>query len=158
MQTEFAQYCKSQDLAKDFGETASKAEKKNVNLRIVSYRNITKLLYLTMKTKGKEAEKKRQKEEKRSEEKKVMSGIELRTSDRQNRFHLLLKYFRFQNSLRDVPSAPLFVDAVSAGAFGRRSRSRGFLGVKSSPARMNNSGFLCLLFCCMRNGLSFTDS
>ena len=58
MQTEFAQYCKSQDLAKDFGGTASKAEKKNVNLRIVSYRNITKLLYLTIKTKGKEAEKK----------------------------------------------------------------------------------------------------
>ena len=36
-----------------------------------------------MKTKGKEAEKKRRKEEKRSEEKKVMSGIELRTSDTQ---------------------------------------------------------------------------
>ena len=69
MQTEFAQYCKSQDLAKDFGGTVSKAEKKNVNLRIVSYRNITKLLYITMKTKGKEAEKKRRKEEKRSEEK-----------------------------------------------------------------------------------------
>ena len=36
-----------------------------------------------MKTKGKEAEKKRRKEEKRSEKKKVMSGIELRTSDTQ---------------------------------------------------------------------------
>ena len=46
MQTEFAQYCKPQDLPKDFGGTASKAEKKNVNLRLVSYRNITKLLYL----------------------------------------------------------------------------------------------------------------
>ena len=46
MQTEFAQYCKLQDLAKDFGGTASKAEKKNVNLRLVSYRNITELLYL----------------------------------------------------------------------------------------------------------------
>ena len=31
----------------------------------------------------------------------------------QNRFHLLLKYFSIRNSLSDVPSAPLFVDAVS---------------------------------------------
>ena len=31
----------------------------------------------------------------------------------QNRFHLLLKYFSIRNSLIDVPSAPLFVDAVS---------------------------------------------
>ena len=29
MQKEFAQHCKSQDLAKDFGGTASEAEKKN---------------------------------------------------------------------------------------------------------------------------------
>ena len=29
----------------------------------------------------------------------------------------------------------------------RRSRSRGFFGVKSSPARIDNSAFLCLLFC-----------
>lgn len=28
MQTEFAQYCNPQDLAKDFGGTASKVEKK----------------------------------------------------------------------------------------------------------------------------------
>ena len=34
-----------------------------------------------MKTKGKETEKKRHKEEKRSEEKKVMPGIELKTSE-----------------------------------------------------------------------------
>ena len=31
----------------------------------------------------------------------------------QNRFHLLLKYFSIRNSLSDVPSAPLFVDAFS---------------------------------------------
>ena len=31
----------------------------------------------------------------------------------QNRFHLLLKYFSIRNSLSDVPSAPLFVAAVS---------------------------------------------
>ena len=31
----------------------------------------------------------------------------------QNRFYLLLKYFSIRNSLSDVPSAPLFVDAVS---------------------------------------------
>ena len=31
----------------------------------------------------------------------------------QNRFHLHLKYFSIRNSLRDVPSAPLFVDVVS---------------------------------------------
>ena len=31
----------------------------------------------------------------------------------QNRFHLLLKYFSIRNSLSDVPSARLFVDAVS---------------------------------------------
>ena len=31
----------------------------------------------------------------------------------QNRFHLLVKYFSIQHSLSDVPSAPLFVDAVS---------------------------------------------
>ena len=30
-----------------------------------------------------------------------------------NRFHLLLKYFSIRSSLSDVPSAPLFVDAVS---------------------------------------------
>lgn len=37
MRTEFAQYCKSQDLAKDFGGMASKTEKKFVNLKIVSF-------------------------------------------------------------------------------------------------------------------------
>ena len=31
----------------------------------------------------------------------------------QNRFHFLLKYFSIRNSLSNVPSAPLFVDAVS---------------------------------------------
>ena len=46
----------------------------------------------------------------------------------------------------------------------RRSRSRGFFGVKSSPVRIYsrslNSAFLCLLFCsiCIRNRLKFTDS
>ena len=65
MQTEFAQYCKPQDLAKDFGGTASKAEKKNVNLRLVSYRNITKLLYLRLKLKEKKHKKKDEKKRKR---------------------------------------------------------------------------------------------
>ena len=31
----------------------------------------------------------------------------------QNHFHLLVKYFSIRHSLSDVPSAPLFVDAVS---------------------------------------------
>ena len=35
----------------------------------------------------------------------------------QNRFHLLLKYFSIRNSLSDVPSAPLFVAAVSIFAW-----------------------------------------
>ena len=64
MQTEFAQYCKPQELVKDFGGTASKAEKKNVNLRLVSYRNITKLLYLKWKLKEKKQKKKTKRREK----------------------------------------------------------------------------------------------
>ena len=72
---------KSQDLAKDFGATASKAEKKicktkNCKLYI---RNITKLLYL--KCKLKERKKKKKDEKKTSGEEKVMSGTELETSD-----------------------------------------------------------------------------
>ena len=72
---------KSQDLAKDFGATASKAEKKicktkNCKLYI---RNITKLLYL--KCKLKERKKKKKDEKKTSGEEKFMSGIELETSD-----------------------------------------------------------------------------
>ena len=31
----------------------------------------------------------------------------------QNHFHLLVKYFSIRHSLSDVPSAPLFVNAVS---------------------------------------------
>ena len=73
-------------------------------------------------------------------------------------FPFALKVLQISKFIERCPSAPLFVDAVSAWAVGRRSRSRGFFGVKSSPARINNSAFLCLLFCCMRNGLSFTDS
>ena len=72
----------------------------------------------------------------------------------QNRFHLHLKNFSIWNSLSDVLSTPLFVAAVSIHLCclrrwisSRRSRSRGFFGVKSSPARIDNSAFLCLLFC-----------
>ena len=37
-------------------------------------------------------------------------------------------------------------------------RSRGFFGVISSPARIDNSAFLCLLFCLHEKCLRFTDS
>ena len=80
----------------------------------------------------------------------------------QNRFHLLLKNFSIWNSLSVVLSAPLFGAAVSIHLCclcrwisSRRSRSRGFFGVKSSPARIDNSACCSL---CMRNGLRFTYS
>ena len=78
--------------------------------------------------------------------------------------HLLLKNFSSWNSLSDVLSAPLFGAAVSIHLCclrhwisSRRSRSRGFFGVKSSPARIDNSAFLCLLFCLHEKWLRFTD-
>ena len=83
----------------------------------------------------------------------------------QNRFHLLLKYFSIRNSLSDVPSAPLFVDAVSifvawAVEFqvGVLAPEDFFFVVKSSPGRIDNSDFLCCFSVCTRNGLRFTDS
>ena len=45
----------------------------------------------------------------------------------QNRFHLLLKYFSIRNSLSDVPSAPLFVDAQAAQALNVWVRASGHL-------------------------------
>ena len=72
----------------------------------------------------------------------------------QNRFHLLLKYFSIRNSLSDVPSAPLFVDAVSifvacAAEFqvGVLAAPEDFSVSNLPPARIDNSAFLCFLFC-----------
>ena len=45
----------------------------------------------------------------------------------QNRFHLLLKYFSIRNSLSDVPSALLFVDAQAAQALYVWVRASGHL-------------------------------
>ena len=70
---------KSQDLAKDLGGTASKAEKKICQSKIVSYiQKHNKTVIPKMETKWKEKEKKRRKEKKRSEEKKVLPRCELR--------------------------------------------------------------------------------
>ena len=67
---------KSQDLAKDLGGTASKAEKKICQSKIVSYiQKHNKTVIPKMKTKWKEKEKKEEK--KRSEEKKVLPRFEL---------------------------------------------------------------------------------
>ena len=82
----------------------------------------------------------------------------------QNRFHLLLKYFSIRNSLRDVPSAPLFVDAVSifvacAVEFQVGVLAPGNLSVSNLPLRgltIRHSCVCCSV--CMRNGLRFTDS
>ena len=61
---------KSQDLAKDFGVTASKPRKKFVNLKIVSYiQKHNKTIIPKMKTKGKEKEKKTKRKEKKRREK-----------------------------------------------------------------------------------------
>ena len=85
----------------------------------------------------------------------------------QNRFHLLLKYFSIRNSLSDVPSAPLFVDAISifvawavefqVGALAPEDFSD-FL-VSNLPLgglTIRRSCVCC--YVCTRKGLRFTDS
>ena len=57
-----------------------------------------------------------------------------------------------------LPSPSIFVACAVEFQVGVL-RSREFFGVKSSPARIDNSAFLCLMFCLHeRNGLWFTDS
>ena len=81
-----------------------------------------------------------------------------------NRFHLLLKYFSIRNSLSDVPSAPLFVDAVSIFVACAVEFQVGVLApedfsVSNLPLRgltIRRSCVCCSV--CMRNGLRFTDS
>ena len=82
----------------------------------------------------------------------------------QNRFHLLLKYFSIRNSLSDVPSAPLFVDAVSifvacavefqVGVLAPEDFSVSNLPLRGLPVR--RSYVSCSV--CMRIGLRFIDS
>ena len=80
------------------------------------------------------------------------------------RFHLLLKYFSIRNSLSDVPSAPLFVDAVSIFVACAVEFQIGVLApedfsVSNLPLRgltIRRSCVCCSV--CMRNGLRFTDS
>ena len=82
----------------------------------------------------------------------------------QNRFHLLLKYFSVRNSLSGVPSAPLFVDAVSIFVACAVEFQVGVLApedfsVSNLPLRgltIRRSCVCCSV--CMRNGLRFTDS
>ena len=82
----------------------------------------------------------------------------------QKRFHLLLKYFSIRNSLCDVPSAPLFVDAVSIFVGCAVEFQVGVLApedfsVSNLPLRgltIRRSCVCCSV--CMRNGLRFTDS
>ena len=82
----------------------------------------------------------------------------------QNRFHLLLKYFSIRNSLSDVPSAPLFVDAVSIFVACAVEFEVGVLApedfsVWNVPLR--GLTIRCSCVCCsvrMRNGLRFADS
>ena len=76
----------------------------------------------------------------------------------QNRFHLLLKYFSIRNSLSDVPSAPLFVDAVSifvacAVEFQVGVRAPEDFSVSNLPLRgltIRRSCVCCSV--CMKNG------
>ena len=82
----------------------------------------------------------------------------------QNHFHLLLKYFSIRNSLSDVPSAPLFVDAVSIFVACAVEFQIGVLApedfsVSNLPLRgltIRRSRVCCSV--CMRNGLRFIDS
>ena len=82
----------------------------------------------------------------------------------QNRFHLLLKYFSVRNSLSDVPSAPLFVYAVSIFVACAVEFQVGVLApedfsVSNLPLRgltIRRSCVCCSV--CMRNVLRFTDS
>ena len=82
----------------------------------------------------------------------------------QKLFHLFLKYFSIRNSLCDVPSAPLFVDAVSifvacavefqVGVLAPEDFSVSNLSLRVLTIR---SSCVCCSVC-MRNGLRFTDS
>ena len=82
----------------------------------------------------------------------------------QNRFHLLLKYFSIRNSLSDVPSAPLFVDAVSIFVACAVEFQVGVLAPEDfSVSNLPLWGLTIRRSCvccsvCMRNGLRFTDS
>ena len=77
---------------------------------------------------------------------------------------MLLKYFSIRNSLSDVPSAPLFVDAVSIFVACAVEFQVGVLApedfsVSNIPLRgltIRRSCVCCSV--CMRNGLRFTDS
>ena len=77
---------------------------------------------------------------------------------------MLLKYFSIRNSLSDVPSAPLFVDAVSIFIAWAVEFQVGVLApedfsVWNLPLRgltIRRSCVCCSVF--MRNGLRFTDS
>ena len=80
------------------------------------------------------------------------------------RFHLLLKYFSIRNSLSDVPSAPLFVDAVSIFVACAVEFQVGVLDTENFwmsnlPLRgltIRRSCVCCSV--CMRNGSRFTDN
>ena len=82
----------------------------------------------------------------------------------QNRFHLLLKYFSIRNSLSDVPSAPLFVDAVSIFVACAVEFQVGVLAPEDFSVsnidlrRLTNWRSCSCCSVCMRNGLRFTDS
>ena len=82
----------------------------------------------------------------------------------QNRFHLLLKYFSIRNSLSDVPSAPLFVDAVSIFVACAVEFQVGVLAPEDFSVsnidlrRLTNWRSYSCCSVCMRNGLRFTDS
>ena len=69
---------------------------------------------------------------------------------------MLLKYFSIRNSLSDVPSAPLFVDAVEfqVGVLAPEDFSVSNLPLRGLTIR--RSCVCCSV--CMRNGLRFTDS
>ena len=79
------------------------------------------------------------------------------------RFHLLLKYFSIRNSLTDVPSAPLFVDAVSIFVAGAVEFQVGVLAPEDLVSNLPLGGLTIRRSCvccsvCMRKGLRFTDS
>ena len=79
----------------------------------------------------------------------------------QNRFNLLLKYFSIRNSLRDVPSAPLFVDAVSIFVAWAVEFQVGVLAPEESNLPLGGLTIRRSCVCrsvCTRNGLRFTDS
>ena len=82
----------------------------------------------------------------------------------QKRFHLFLKYFSIRNSLCDVPSAPLFVDAVSIFVACAVEFEVGVLApedfsVSNLPLRgLTIRGSCVCCSVCMRNVLRFTDS